>query len=250
MNEINTNGQIDIGSVSVITGGILFNGGASNLLTITTLGDSVRLNGTATLATNLRIDTDSTSSGTEGGDISFTAASPIDSISGETNDLTLDAGTGNITFAATVGRITPLSTLTIEQAQDVTFQSTLQTAGSLIQASGTGTTTFHGVSGGGIGGQLDVTTVNVVLATADIITVGPAKIVAAQSLSFGDLAGLNAGSSTITLGAGSGGLMEASTAIIQTANNTENGRRKLLSATAEMPESLTYAWEQSVELST
>ena len=52
----------------------MLNGGSANLLSLTTQGDSVRLNGAVTLATNAIIDTDSTGTGGEGGDIVFTPA--------------------------------------------------------------------------------------------------------------------------------------------------------------------------------
>src|SRR5262245_65492661 len=102
LNEVYTNRAINIGSATVIDGGITLNGGVANLLAISTTGDSVRLNGTVTLSTNVSIDTDSTNVGSEGGDIVFTAAAPVDSATGENNDLTADSGSANIVFNATV----------------------------------------------------------------------------------------------------------------------------------------------------
>src|SRR5206468_2789105 len=73
---VNTDGPIDIGSgilASDVVGGIgiTFNGGGS-LLTVTTTGDSVRLNGAVALNSSLNIDTGSAVAG----DIIFTSNSP------------------------------------------------------------------------------------------------------------------------------------------------------------------------------
>jgi len=72
----------DIGSLAVITGGIVFNGGPDNnnigaddRLTITTTGDQVRLNGPVTLRSDVTIDTGATLAG----DILFTDETTIDS---------------------------------------------------------------------------------------------------------------------------------------------------------------------------
>src|SRR5262249_36360528 len=117
VNQINTDGAIDIGSVGVITSGIIFNGGA-NPLTITTTGDNVRLNGAVTLNSGLKIDTGSA----VGGDITFTSNSPIDSQSGEHNDLTLNAGTGSIFFNGNIGAQQSIGNLIIDTAAGgVTF---------------------------------------------------------------------------------------------------------------------------------
>src|SRR6185436_1233432 len=110
VSEINTNGAIDIGSSSVVSSGIIFNGGM-NPLSVTTTGDSLRLNGAVTLATSVSIDTDSTNTGAEGGNVEWTAAAPLDSAAAETNDLIIDSGNANIVFGATVGAAAPLKAL-------------------------------------------------------------------------------------------------------------------------------------------
>ena len=65
------------------------------------------------------------------------------------------------------------------------------------------------------------------LATSDLVVVGAVDIRAQNSISFGDNAGLNAGSSTIMLaanqdGLGTQGITQNSTAIIRTTNETDH----------------------------
>ena len=114
VNNVNTNGAIDIGSQSVVSGGIVLNGGAS-LLIITTTNSNVRLNGAVTLNSNVKIDT-----GAGAGDITFTAANAgtgrIDSQVNEHNDLTLNAGTGSVFFNGNIGGTQTLGNLIVEAA--------------------------------------------------------------------------------------------------------------------------------------
>ena len=59
---------------------------------------------------------------------------------------------------------------TVNSANDVTFSSTVQTTGHVTQTAGTGTTTFDGTSGAGIGGSLSVTTNAVTLKPGSTLT--------------------------------------------------------------------------------
>lgn len=68
---------------------------------------------------------------------------------------------GDATFNAAVGGVTPLTTITITNADDVTFNSTVTTTGNLVQSAGTGATT---ISGGTIGGLLTINNESVALA--------------------------------------------------------------------------------------
>jgi hypothetical protein len=126
---------IDIGSQSPIGGsGIVLNGGA-NPLVMSTTGDAVRFNGTVRMLTSVVIDTDSTALNTEGGDITFTSVSPIINAAAG-NDLTLDAGTGDILFGAAIGNaVLPgefrIDVFTIEDSHDVTFVGPLFTEGNI-----------------------------------------------------------------------------------------------------------------------
>ncbi|HUG68428.1 MAG TPA: hypothetical protein VMM76_11815, partial [Pirellulaceae bacterium] len=72
---INSTDPITIGSSFEIGGtGVVFNGGANATLRIVTTNDDVTINGPTELQSDLSINT-----GSRGGDIIFTAASPIDS---------------------------------------------------------------------------------------------------------------------------------------------------------------------------
>ncbi|WP_254512258.1 autotransporter-associated beta strand repeat-containing protein [Anatilimnocola floriformis] len=68
---------------------------------------------------------------------------------------------GTATFTGAVGGTTPLTSVTITTADDVTFNSTVATTGNLLQSAGTGTTTL---SGGTIGGTLSISNEAVALA--------------------------------------------------------------------------------------
>ena len=80
---------------------IVFNGGGGGLLTLQSTGDGMRFNGAVTLNTDVRIDTDSTDSDGEGGDVTFTQSATIDSQGGMgpstgANELVMDAGTARV----------------------------------------------------------------------------------------------------------------------------------------------------------
>ena len=112
ISNIWTDGYIDIGQGTgpdnvIQAKGIVFNGGPGNVLTVSTTGDSVRLNGMVTLSSDVRIDTDSTDTNTEGGNVLFTNDASIDSQSNagvtEANDLVIDAGTASVLFNEDIG---------------------------------------------------------------------------------------------------------------------------------------------------
>ena len=105
---------LNVGSVTTIGGsGIVFNGGAgaAQTLLIETTGDDVRINGAAVLNSSAEITT-----GAGAGDVTFTNDSPIDSQSGESNNLTITAGTGSVFFNEDIGATKTIGTLTITQA--------------------------------------------------------------------------------------------------------------------------------------
>ena len=69
---------LDLGSLDLISGGIILNGGPGTL-TISTSSDALRFHGPLTLSSDVVIDTRAgAASGTEVGHLLFTSSSPID----------------------------------------------------------------------------------------------------------------------------------------------------------------------------
>ncbi len=81
---------------------------------------SITSSGGQTYAGAVTLDQNTTLTSAEGG-ILFTSAAAINSQSGENNNLTLDAGTGSVSFNANLGAIQPLGTLTVTQADGGVF---------------------------------------------------------------------------------------------------------------------------------
>ena len=113
---------INIGVTNHVIGGagIVFNAGLDDFLEprtfhLTTEDASVRLNGVVTLNSDLDVDTNAMID-TGGGTVTFTSAATIDSETGETSSLTIDAGTQQVLFNNDLGAINPLGALTITQA--------------------------------------------------------------------------------------------------------------------------------------
>ncbi len=114
-----------------------------------TLGGSVTLVAAAPLTVNNgAAGPDATGNIVFGGTVNGAAALNIDLA-------------GDATFNAAVGGTTALTTITITNADDVTFNSTVATTGDLLQSAGTGATT---ISGGAIGGALTINNESVALA--------------------------------------------------------------------------------------
>ncbi len=124
VNVINTNGAINLGSQSVITNGIVLNGGATPIV-VTTTSDAVRFNGAVTAASDVEVTTN-------GGDILFTNDAPLDSEAAEHNDVTLDAGTAAVRFNEDIGVTQSLGKLTIKAADAGVFfgEAETETVGS------------------------------------------------------------------------------------------------------------------------
>jgi len=109
---VNSTDSISIGSNSTIGGaGVVFNGGSNATLRIVTTNDDVTINGKTTLQSNLSINT-----GSKSGDVTFTAASPIDSQTLGEHDLAIDAGEGSVFFNRDIGGDTEIGKLTITRA--------------------------------------------------------------------------------------------------------------------------------------
>ncbi|OKH33702.1 hypothetical protein NIES2119_22540 [[Phormidium ambiguum] IAM M-71] len=96
---------------------------------LTTTNDEISFNSAVTLIGDTALNT-----GAGIGDITFK-----NTVDGAAN-LTLNAGTGNITLGGAVGSTTPLNNLTINNANNV--NATSINAASITQTSGTGTSTF------------------------------------------------------------------------------------------------------------
>ena len=110
---IATDGVINIGvGDHVIAGGIVLNAGSGTLV-ITTTDDAVRFNGPVTLASQTEINTNASG---VGGAVTFTSSATIDSQFGESNGLTIDAGTQRVLFNNDIGLINAIGALTITQA--------------------------------------------------------------------------------------------------------------------------------------
>lgn len=109
---INTTGEVSIGSTNAVGGtGVVFSGGANATLRIITTNDDVSVNGPTELRSDLSIDT-----GSRGGDITFTDASPIDGEAGELHNLTLAAGTGSVFLNRDIGSSDALGKLSVTRA--------------------------------------------------------------------------------------------------------------------------------------
>ncbi len=156
-------GAIQIGNLGTSGGGEFASATftASDLTVNSLIANTIDLNYTGTLNTNGTIATSDTALsfpgpvvlqntglfstvGATGADITF--SDTVDSITDNGFGLTLNAGTGDISFAASIGATHPLLNLIINGAHDVTLASTASmNVGSLSQTSGTGTTTFNGL---------------------------------------------------------------------------------------------------------
>jgi hypothetical protein len=175
------------GSIQIDLGGQP--GDVINLNTdISTKGKAVTFNAPVVVGAPVSIDTTATVAA--GAPITFGSTLNSDATA---RDLTLTAGQNDITFTGPVGAASRLNDLTIVSADDVTFTSTVQTAGKLEQQAGTGKTTFHGTSATGIGGALTVKTREVEFVGAALKTVGDILIQANDAVTISELIDAGAG---------------------------------------------------------
>jgi len=115
VNRIVTANGIDLGrGANEIAGGIVFNGGDGELLTIvvTNLDADARFNGPVTLESDVRVATQS-------GDATFTRAAAIDGDVAEHHALTLALMSGRLFLNADIGSNRPLEAFTVETAAGV-----------------------------------------------------------------------------------------------------------------------------------
>lgn len=106
---INTDGRIDIGVGSNVVSSVMFTGTATGGATISTTGDSVRINGPTLLGTKFTVDTNA-------GDFTLTNDAPLDSKAGVIADVLLDVGAGSVFINEDVGGTNAVGRFTITQA--------------------------------------------------------------------------------------------------------------------------------------
>ncbi|HTL68934.1 MAG TPA: hypothetical protein VL200_14820 [Lacunisphaera sp.] len=168
-------------------------GGITTAGDVTTTNDNVTYNSATTLTGPVAINT-----GTGLGTIAFN--STLDG----GQDLTLTAGTGDITFTGAVGG-TRLGNVTIASANNVTASSTFSAA-TLTQSAGAGTTTFNGAvdtnAAGGVSltGNAQVLNANLTTTNGGPVTFTNAGLLTlnANVISDGAVTQNGAGSVTIT----------------------------------------------------
>jgi hypothetical protein len=193
---------------------------------IVTSGTAITINDSVLLGTPATITLDTTNgNGTPTG-AGITITGTVDDDVANTTTLVLQSGTGgDIDLKKAVGATAAPIGVTVNSAQNVTFEGTIRTAGDVTQTTGTKTTTFNGTSGTGIGGKLTVTTDTIVLNTATLTTVGAVALTANGDVTLN--AGLNAGASTVTIqanqgGTGTNGFVQNAGGDITTTNATAN----------------------------
>ena len=193
VNPITFNNPVTIDAPSgeiIVNGAITGTGNASITLNgstttlnagITTAGKPITIGNSVVLRRN--IDLDTTSLGTAAGaDIKLTGTT--NGTTASSQDLTLTAGSGNITLDDAVGSITRLGNLTIASANDVTTKGI--TAASLTQTAGTGTTIFNGALSTNTAGGIDLKGNNFALnGTVRTTNGGPVTITNNGNLTLG-----------------------------------------------------------------
>ncbi len=218
--------DLTLGRTGVTTGSLLFEAEAIGLdANLSTMGGTATYDGQVEVMRDIKIDTDRNDNATQGGSITFTVGSTVNSQANESNSLTIDAGTANLQFLAEVGNQQELNQVLIEEANNVLFDRTINLQGSLLQRVGTGNTTLSGTSGDGIGGLVSINADNITLKSADVVTVGNVSLTAQNQISLGAAAGINAGAATVTLLVnqdllGNQSFTQNSSAVIRTTNET------------------------------
>ncbi|MFM7038646.1 MAG: beta strand repeat-containing protein, partial [Planctomycetaceae bacterium] len=122
--DIQSAGSVNISAASIKTAG-----------DIQTSDDDITLTGATTLTGSITLGT-----GAGGGDILLNSS--IEGSADGAQNLTIAAGTGNVTLVTAAGQTTALGQVTIQSAKNVTLQSVRATG--LKQDTGTGLTTLSG----------------------------------------------------------------------------------------------------------
>ncbi len=243
--DISVGGNLTANSTVESAGGITVSGTSRLGGDVTSVADQ-EYQGSVTLTSDVHF------SAADGGDAdnnAITFLQSVDEDAGATSSNAMFTTSDNIVLTGAVGANIALDSVTIENANsvifssaveidgdllidsthDVSFNSTIEIGGTLTQSAGTGTTTFNGTSGTGIGGDLLVSTENVIFAGNVVTTVGEVQVIAGGSISFtqtvSGTGGLDAGSSMITLLAdidsdNVGSFSQATDSVITTTNES------------------------------
>ena len=190
---LGVDGDIGAGGAVTLTGGT----GISVAADITTSDDNVTFAAATTLTGDVVINTGTAG----GGDVAFN--STLTGTTAGAEDLTITAGTGNVTLSGTVGA-TRLGHILINSATNVSANAASAT--SIRQVAGTGTTTLNGAVN--VNGAVPGTTSTaVVIANTTINTTGTSSIttgggdvfLAGDNMSLGGAAGSISGGGAVTL---------------------------------------------------
>ena len=161
---LNANGTLSVGVIGDGTGinDVTLTGGTVNLAgnILTASGGNVVVSGSSFAKTNLTVNA------AGAGDITFNNTLDAD---GTARSLLLDSGSGDILFTGAVGSGDPLSSITINNAADTTFSSSVATDGAFTQTTGTGTTTLTGAASAG---SFDVTATIGIVASSTLTATG------------------------------------------------------------------------------
>ncbi len=140
-------GTVSLYDVTTRDGGVIFTNTPSGVITLNgnistndeSTAGAVAIKGTVVLATDIVINTDSTTDGA----ISFTGT--IDGTLDNTQSLTLNAGsTGAISVTGAIGGTTNIRTLTVTNSNSATFSGAVTADTSVVLSNTTGTITFNG----------------------------------------------------------------------------------------------------------
>ncbi|MCP2730654.1 CHAT domain-containing protein [Limnofasciculus baicalensis] len=174
---LNLNGAI----TGLSNASLTLNGTTTNLKgNITTANQNITVNGNTNIGNNIAIDT-----GDGAGDISFNGT-----VNGS-QDLTLKAGTGNITFSDEVGNIASLGNLTIASANTINSQGIRATSVSAIADGNITTSDINTSSTTGTGGIIDLTSNNGKISTGNLNSSGTSgsdiTVKASTAITTGDI---------------------------------------------------------------
>lgn len=159
--DINSDGAVSM----TATGGIYTAGD------VATSNDNVTFVSAVTLTNSISVNT-----GTGAGNIAFNSI--VEGTTSDTEDLTLTAGTGNVTFSSAVGAGTRLGDISVVSATNVTAVAI--TAATLTQVAGTGTTTLNGAINTNQAGGVALTGTNLAV-NAGITTTGTGGVTFVES---------------------------------------------------------------------